>query len=521
MARSPVPLQRKSTGPILGAHVPAIDLDSSAGAPLYEQLYLGLREQILAGRLPQGARLASTRRLADHLAVSRFTVVTALERLIAEGYLATRVGSGTFVTGTVPDHFTRPSEPRRPIAFAGPGRAGALSARGRRLASLPITGPRPEEPRAFQSRRAPLDEFPIRAWSSIVRRLWRKGGYRYLEYGEPAGHAPLRQAIAAHISVTRAVHCDPRQVVVTSGSQQAFDLLCRVLLDPGDRAWIEEPGYLDVRAALLASGADLVPVPVDGMGIDVAEGVRRGREARLAVVSPSHQYPAGVTLSATRRIELLNWARAAGAWIIEDDYDSYFRYAGRPMSALQGMERDAPRSHVIYVGTFSKTVFPSLRLGFCVVPDQLVDAVVNARAAADRHSPIVDQAALTEFITSGQYERHLRRMRMICHERYQAMRHHCARVLGDYVTVSPASAGTHVLAYFNHAGGRADAGLARRVAALAAEEGLVVFPLGRYCLKPPAADALVLGFGGLTPRRIAAGAEKLAGVIRRARRRAP
>ena len=291
--------------------------------------------------------------------------------------------------------------------------------------------------------------FPVRAWSTIVRRLWNRGGHKYLEYGDPAGYWPLRQAIAAHITVTRAVQCDPQQVVVTSGSQQAFDLLFHVLLDPGDRAWIEEPGYLDVRAALMAAGAELVPVPVDASGIDVSEGIRLAPDARVAVVSPSHQYPAGVTLSATRRMALLNWARSAGSWIVEDDYDSYFRYAGRPMSALQGVDRAAPQqAHVIYVGTFSKTVFASLRLGFCVVPDSLVDAVVNARAVADRNSPIIDQAALAEFITAGHYERHLRRLRLICQERYQAMRLHFARVLGDQVVLSPVSAGTHVLGRF-------------------------------------------------------------------------
>jgi GntR family transcriptional regulator/MocR family aminotransferase len=326
----------------------------------------------------------------------------------------------------------------------------------------------------------------------------------------------LRQAIADHMSVTRAVGCDPHRVVITSGSQQAFDLIFRVLLDPGDRAWIEEPGYLDVRAALLAAGAELVSVPVDAAGIDVAEGLRRGRGAKLAVVSPSHQYPAGVTLSAPRRIKLLNWARATGSWIVEDDYDSYFRYVGRPMSALQGV--DPGGAHVIYVGTFSKTVFPSLRLGFCVVPSALIDPIVNARAVADRNSSIIDQAALAEFITAGHYERHLRRMRVVCEERYQAMRSHFARSADDLLSLSSVSAGTHVLAYFKSSNSEQDPDLAVRVAALAARDGLVVFPLSRYCLTPPAVDALVLGVGGLSARSIASGAEKLATTIRRARR---
>jgi GntR family transcriptional regulator / MocR family aminotransferase len=492
-----------------------VDLSAAAAVPLYEQLYLALRDQIVRGHLTQGGRLASTRRLAQHLGISRFTVVTALERLLAEGYLEARRGSGTFVTRTLPDDFIRPSD-RPTQSPSGTDVRAVLSRRGTQLSSAHVTGPRPEEPLAFQSRRGPLDVFPVRAWSAIVRRRWRRGGYKYLEYGPPAGYAPLRQAIAAHIGVTRAVRCDPEQVIVTSGAQQAFDLLFRVLLDPGDRAWIEEPGYLDVRAALQAAGAKLVPVPVDEEGVNVEEGIRLGADARIAVVSPSHQYPAGVTLSATRRLALLAWARTRGAWIVEDDYDSYFRYAGRPMSALQGVDRAGPHAHVIYVGTFSKTVFPSLRLGFCVVPAPLVDAVTNARAVADRNSPMIDQAALTEFIESGQYERHLRRLRVVCQERYQALRSHFARVLGNELVLSEASAGTHVLAHFE---GRlaGDRGLAIRVSRLAAAEGLVVFPLSRYCLTPPVRDALVLGFGGLSPRRIAAGADRLAAIIRRAR----
>jgi GntR family transcriptional regulator/MocR family aminotransferase len=513
MVRPPEPLSVKLTSPL---QLPLVTLDAGGGVPLYEQIYRALRSQILDGRLRRGGRLASTRQLAQHLDVSRFTVVAALERLVAEGYLSTKAGSGTFVTQAVPEEFLRPPRggARQP---RGPDVEPALSSRGARLTGLHVTGPRPEEPRAFQPRRAPLDIFPIRTWSTIVRRLWKRGRYRQLEYGEPAGHWPLRQAVAAHIGVTRAVRCDPRQVVVTSGSQQAFDLLFRVLLDPGDQAWIEEPGYLDVRAALLAAGANLVPVPMDRHGLMVAEGIRKARLAKVAVVSPSHAYPAGVTLSATRRVELLTWARSTGAWIVEDDYDAYFRFTGRPISALQAVDLEAGGNHVIYVGSFSKTVFPSLRLGFCIVPEAILDAVINARAIADRHSPIIDQAALAEFIEAGHYERHLRRLRVTSQERYEAMQRSFKKVCGKHLTLGPTSAGTHVLGWLDRAGAGTDPGLAVRVAAMAANENLIVFPLSRYCLSVPERDALVLGFGGLSPRRIAASAATLARVIDRAR----
>jgi len=331
-----------------------------------------------------------------------------------------------------------------------------------------------------------------------------------------AGYGPLRQAIAAHIGVTRAVRCAPEQVIVTSGAQQAFDLLFRVLLDPGDRAWIEEPGYLDVRAALLAAGARLVPVPVDEAGVNVEEGIRLGADARVAVVSPSHQYPVGVTLSATRRLALLGWARSRGAWIVEDDYDSYFRYRGRPLPALQRLESDwlsarsdAPAAaRVLYVGTFSKTMFPSLRLGYCVVPPELAPVFANARAIADRNSPIVDQAALEIFIDEGHYDRHLRRIRAACLERYEAMMHAARRHLAGVVSLAPMNAGTHVM-------GTLSPGYpaAPRLEGLAREEGIVLFPLSRYCIRRPARDAIILGYGGLTPRAIDTGVRRLASIL--------
>ncbi len=492
-----------------------IPLDSTGSAPLYDQLYRALRADVLSGALAPRSRLASTRDLAMALGVSRFTVVNALERLRAEGYLTARRGAGTFVVHTLPDRLMR-ARPRTGQIHSGaapePNGAPGLSKRGVALSAVVITGPRndADAARAFQPRRPPLDVFPLGAWARIVRRQWTKYRHQHLDYGDPAGYRPLREAIARHVVVTRGMRCTADQIIVTSGSQQAFDLLFRLLLDPGDQAWLEEPGYLDVRGALIGAGARLVPVPVDQHGLDVATGVRMAKRARLAVVSPSHQYPMGATLSATRRVALLQWAQTAGAWIVEDDYDSYFRYRGQPMSALQSLN---PR--VIYVGTFSKTMYPSLRLGFCVVPDSLVAATANARAIADRNSPIADQAALAEFIEDGDYERHLRRVRLVCQERHEAMRAQAARVLGDQLLIAPAAAGTHVIASVNEhrAERRRGDSLAVRISRAAMTEGLVVFPLSRYCVTTPDRDALVLGYGGLKPTAIASGIERLAGVI--------
>jgi GntR family transcriptional regulator/MocR family aminotransferase len=508
-----------------GRAIPLVHLRSSSAIPLYQQLYLSLRQSILGGQLAGGTRLASTRTLAVEWGVSRFTVVNAMERLLAEGYLTARQGAGTFVVDTLPETTmvaARAPAPA-PTKRADRGAAAHLSSRGLALSAVVITGPRTRgnEPRPFHPRRAPLDVFPLELWRRIVRRQWAATDYHRLDYADPAGHPALREAIAAHISVTRAVRCTPQQVVITSGSQQAFDILFRLLLDPGEAAWIEEPGYLDVRAALVGAGAKLIAVPVDSSGIDVAEGVRLAPRASLAVVSPSHQYPTGVTLSATRRAALLDWARGGGAWIVEDDYDSYFRYSGRPMSSLQGVDRDASVSHspcVVYVGTFSKTVFPGLRLGFCVVPDSILDAVTNARAVADRNSPLVDQAALAEFIGNGHYDQHLRRIRVACQERYEALQSHCAKHIPE-LSLSVATAGTHVIGRLRDgSGARRSTRFATALSRAAAEDELVVFPLSRYCLRRSADDAIVLGFGGVSPRRIAIGVERLARTFARVRR---
>jgi GntR family transcriptional regulator/MocR family aminotransferase len=504
--------------------VPGILLDEMSPVPLYEQLYAALRDDIVRGRLAANTHLASTRTLAVELALSRFTVVAAIERLIDEGYLTSRARAGTFVSRTLPDDTMRARPRSRPAGAATRrSQAARLSTRGRALGAIVITGPRSQDgPHPFHPRRPALDAFPVRTWSRLVTRAWRAARPRDLDYGDPAGHAPLRAAIAGHIGATRGLRCEPAQVIVTSGAQQAFDMLFRILLDPGDRVWLEEPGYLDIRAALVGAGAVIVPVPMDAAGLNVAAAIARAPDARLAVVSPSHQYPTGVTLSAARRAELLGWARAAGAGVVEDDYDSYVRYRGRPVPALQRFASDSSDgdvSRVIYVGTFSKTMFPALRLGFCVVPEPLVDAAANARAIAGRNAPFVDQAALARFILDGHYDRHLRRARLIYQERYEAMQRAFERELGGVLRLTKAAAGTHVLGWFENGTRRARTSVdyVPRVSRAADAEGLVAFPVSRYCLEPPRRDGFVLGYGGVSPRQIASGAATLARVIERVR----
>jgi GntR family transcriptional regulator/MocR family aminotransferase len=325
-----------------------------------------------------------------------------------------------------------------------------------------------------------------------------------LGYGDPAGYAPLRESIAAYLATARGVRCSAAQVVVLTSSQQALDLAARLLVDPGDGAWLEDPGYPGARAALLAAGARVVPVPVDGDGLDVADGVRRAGRARLAYVTPSHQYPTGATLSLERRLALLAWARRTGAWIVEDDYDSEFRYDGRPLAAIQGLE---PGSRVVYVGTFTKVLFPSLRLAYVVLPAELVVPFVTARTLLDGHTATLPQAVLADFIAEGHFAAHLRRMRTLYRERRDVMVDAVRGRLDGALRLGPSDAGLHVT---GHLDARADD---RSAARRAARHGVETPPLSSFFLSARRSPGLVLGYAGLSPEAIRAGVRALAAAL--------
>ncbi|HEU5039468.1 MAG TPA: PLP-dependent aminotransferase family protein, partial [Gemmatimonadales bacterium] len=359
------------------------------------------------------------------------------------------------------------------------------------------------EPRPFRPGVPALDEFPRALWARLSSRRWRRAPM--LGYGDVSGFAPLREAIAEYVRAARGARCTPDQIVVVNGSQQGVDLAARVLLDPGDVVWMEDPGYGGARIALLAGGAELVPVPVDAEGLIVEQGRQLAPRARMAYVSPSHQFPLGVTMSAGRRLDLLRWAATAGAWVLEDDYDSEFRYDARPLASLQGMDE---QGRVIYVGTFSKTLFPALRLGYLIVPDPLVDAFRAARAAADRHSPVVDQAVLADFLTQGHFARHVRRMRRLYAERQDALVEAIRERLGGRLEAPPRAAGMHLMAWLRP--GEDDGGVAAR----AAEAGVETPPLSRYAVRRPARGGLLLGWAGYSPAAIREGVDRLAMALR-------
>lgn len=484
-----------------------VALDRGSRVPLHRQLYEGLREAVLAGRLRAGTRLPSTRALAAELGVSRNTVMGAFLQLLAEGYLVGRVGSGTYVADSLPEDLLR-AQAKKSRA-PGPGQAGRrLSARGEALAATLTSTTRDRGvPRAFRPGVPALDEFPTRVWGRLAGKVWRSPPRALLGYGDPAGYRPLREEISAYLGAARAVRCAWEQVIVVSGSQQALDLAARVLLDPGDAAWVEDPGYAGARGALTAAGARIVPVPVDGEGLRVSVGTRRAAGARLACVSPSHQYPLGATMSLSRRLELLAWASRAGAWVLEDDYDSEYRYTGRPLEALQGLDSSA-EGRVIYLGTFSKVLSPALRLGYLVVPHDLVDPFTAARELADRHSPSVDQAVLARFMAEGHFARHLRRMRTLYAGRQAALVEAASRELPGLLDVGPAEAGMHLVGWLPE--GDDDREAARRAEA----RGVEAAALSLYGIEPPPRGGLLLGYAAVGEAEIRTGVRRLAAALR-------
>jgi GntR family transcriptional regulator/MocR family aminotransferase len=482
--------------------VPPIALDDRANIPMYRQLYDWFRKAIITGQLRPGQRMPSTRSLAAELSISRIPVLNAYEQLLAEGYLETFVGAGTRVAGSIPDDALKPRvvNLRKSAGDRGDNGSPRRKSRAGRALIHPPAQSWLENMGAFRVSLPALDHFPLEVWSKLVARHSRHCSTEVMAYGDAMGYLPFREAIADYLRAARGVRCEPSQILVTTGSQQALQLAARVLLDRGDRVWMEEPGYSGARQAFAMAGARLTPVQVDGEGMNVAEAIHRGRIARAVYVTPSHQYPLGVTMSAARRLLLLNWAARTGAWIIEDDYDSEYRFGSRPIASLQGLDTD---ERVIYIGTFSKVMFPALRLGYVVVPGDLVPAFSAAREAADIFTSTLYQAVLTDFIGEGHFARHIRRMRMLYMERRTALAKAIGSRLGDSLEVIGAEAGMHLVALLGS--GVDDAAVSRA----AAGKGISAMPLSACCVKRPVRGGLILGYGSANLHQIRDGVSKL------------
>jgi GntR family transcriptional regulator / MocR family aminotransferase len=481
----------------------AISLDESLPLPLYRQLYEGLRDAILSGRLAPGQRLPSTRALARDLNVSRNTISLCYAELESEGYLAGRHGSGTYVSGELPEAVAErapaPSgvdtSQRAPVRMGAVPGAAWLEARGpHRRAGLP-----PGISIDFNPGQGAWDAFPRDVWSRLLARRWRGGWREAMDYGDPGGYRPLREQAAAYLARSRAVRCEAEQVVIVNGTQQALDLLARILLRPGDLVAVEDPGYLAARQVFASYSARLAPMPVDGEGM-VTRGLA-GSGARLAVVTPSHQFPTGATMSLSRRLSLLGWARAEGGLVIEDDYDSGFRFQGRPLPSLQGLD-DA--STVAYLGSFSKVLFPSLRVGYAVLPPELVEAFEAAKDLTDRQTPILEQQVLASFLSDGHFDRHLRRMRQLYGRRRQALVESLDREMGAACTVLGSEAGMHLMVSLEV--GMEEEEAVERAAAM----GVAVYPASPYYVGSVPGLGLLLGYAGTPEERIREGVRRLA-----------
>lgn len=459
--------------------------------PLHRQLHRAVRDAVLDGRLTPGTRLPPSRTLSRDLGVSRTVVVQAFEQLQADGVVEARVGSGTWVregVRTAP----APAQPRAPVTPPELARWGE--------AASDLWHPSPEAPPPswdFRYGRVDPLAFPRHEWRRTLRRAVRS---QSVEYGSPQGSRKLREALARHLARTRGVRCEPGQILMVTGSQQALDLTARVLLDPGDRVAMEEPHYQGARHCFTAAGAHLDLLPVDDEGIVLPDG--DGAPPRLAYVTPSHQFPSGGVLSLPRRVALLDWARSRNAWILEDDYDAEFRYDLPPVEAVHALDEEG---RVIYAGTFSKVLFPSLRLGYLVLPPSLVEPFRAAKWLVDRHSPTLEQEALARFIAEGAYDRHLRRTRAVYGRRRGALLEALDSELGSRVRVVGIDAGVHVLVWLT--GLSPDA--VPRVLAAARRRDVGVYPVAPYYAGAPPAAGLLMGYAVMEESRAREGVRRL------------
>jgi GntR family transcriptional regulator/MocR family aminotransferase len=480
--------------------------DRRSSDKLWRWLYDEIRTAILSGRLNRGSRLPATRELARQYGVSRGTVVMAFEQLHSEGYLEGRTGDGTYVNASVPEDLLTV----RPIT------AGARSA-GHRPVLSRLAGRLPPAPdasnigpaRPFSPVPSP-DEFPIATWAQIAARCLRRATRRLLADADSRGYRPLREAIAEYVGEARGVKCTADHVIIVSGIQHGLDLTIRLLLDPNDAVCLEDPCFPIVASMFNTAMAKIVPVPVDDQGFDSLEAKRRCHGPKLIYVTPGRQFPLGSMMPVSRRLSLLEWSAQVGALIFEDDYDSEYRYAGRPIPALQGFDE---RGVVIYSGSFSKVLLPSLRLGYLIVPSALVDTFAAVRFLTDRHASVLEQAAMCEFITAGHFGRHIRRTRELYGGRLAALRDALQSRLAGVIDLPESDAGTHIPAWLGQKLRAAP------IAAAAAAKNIEAVPIRRFVLQTPRPEGFLFGFAPYSPRQIRESVDALAAVIEASFRR--
>nr|WP_295784786.1 PLP-dependent aminotransferase family protein [Rhodoferax sp.] len=490
----------------LAAPLPELHLDKASHVPLFRQLYAAIKDAILAGQIRPGAQLPPSRTLATALGVSRQTVVNAYAQLLAEGYFTCTVGKGSFVSERLPVRVERAR--KRELQPAAPPEPSRLSERAKafvepRMALAAQEG----TPRAFRTGMPALEAFPFDVWTRLNARRWRRPGLS-LGYGDPSGFAPLRELLATHLQVSRGMRCAPEQIIVTTGAQQALSLVALMLGNVGDKAWVESPGYRGAAAAFHAAGLVTCPVGVDSEGLNVAQGAAQYPGAKLAYVTPSHQYPLGVTMSLARRMALIAWATQHKAWIVEDDYDSEYRYAGPVLASLQSLDRSGS---VLYIGTLSKILFPGLRLGYLVVPPAVIDAFRRGKAAMDRSTAMMPQVVLADFIAGGHFHRHIKRTHALYDERRGVLVDTLQRELCQQIAIGPSNAGLQLAVAFQRT--MDDKVFTERAAA----KGVEVRALSSFYLDHATqtrASGLLLGYSCVAPAHIRQGVAVLGDLLR-------
>ncbi|MEM4988430.1 PLP-dependent aminotransferase family protein [Collimonas sp. H4R21] len=471
------------------------------GAPLNRQIYQAIREAILSQLLPSGWQLPSSRDLARELAISRNTVTYAYEQLIAEGYLETRAGAGTFIADTTPDQIPEVRLNTPPLT--DPSGQSELSAHGAAL--IRQAGVSDLQWGAFMPGVPDVTLFPNKIWSRLQNKHWRRSRAELLTYGDAGGYLPLREAVAEYLRIARSVNCNASQVIITTGIHQSLDIVVKLLGEHGDSAWVEDPCYWGTRSVLNSLGIKPVAIPVDAEGMRMRLANLR-QPPRFICATPSHQYPLGMVMSLSRRRMLLEYAATRKVWIIEDDYDSEFRYGSRPLASLQGMDTD---DRVLYMGTFSKTMFPSLRIGFMVVPESLAPAFATGVSELYRGSQVFMQAIMADFMTEGHFASHIRRMRVLYAERLHLLQAAIERHFGDRITLTGGEAGLHLAL-----------GLPPQcddlaISRAARAEGIVARPLSRYFMNAGARhQGLLLGYACVPNEQIAPAFDKLAAIIK-------
>jgi len=475
-----------------GALLSAIRLDRNSRKNISVQLYMALRDILLSGALKPGDRLPASRIMARETGVSRTTVIDAIDRLMSDGMLTSRVGAGTFVSETLVAPKQSAVQPDNEENIVAPRISAAVD---RSTGNYAPRARLPYRSQAFVTALPALDAFPLAHWSRISARYLRGNRNDIMGYGEPEGHQSLREAIASYLTAARGISCNPAQIFITAGAQHAFSLIGQMFLNAGDRVWFENPGAKGARNALVATGAELVPVSLDESGLSVSDGLKKAPDFRMAFVTPSHQQPLGKVMSFARRLELLEAAANARALIVEDDYDGEFYFGGRPEPALKSIDT---HGRVFYVGTFSKTLFPSLRLGFVLVPQRMTRIFSEVFYSWISGPSVAAQAIVADFMDEGLYSTHIRMMRNLYKARYEVLMT-AAQQMPDTIHLQPTAGGFHTPAFISPKADEA------ALVAQAKEKGIILAPLSQYCLAPIEQSGLVFGFGSTLPEDIEKG----------------